>query len=127
MAVHKVGGKNTASLRSENNISNIDYSKIDFLPKNQVLGVWIDEIMPQEEVTASGIILQKKLDTKTARWLYVVKSNVSEVKPGQLVLPVDVVAPYGAVFEEVEHWSCKAEDLTMVADSYNDTLGYVEV
>ena len=126
MAVHKLAGKATASNRSNNDLSKIDYSKIKFIPENQVLGVWTDEIYDRETTLKSGIIIQNTLATQKARWLYVVKSSVDDVAVGSFVLPQDVVEPFGCVIDGVEHFRCHAKDLIMATDSYDNILAYEE-
>lgn len=110
---HKLNGKPTASVRSNNDLSLIDYSNINLRGKDTILFVWYDEVEGEHE-TSSGIILQHTLSKDRPRWGIVVKSNCEDVKEGEFIMPENTSEPFGTVIENVEHWRTTPDKIILV-------------
>jgi co-chaperonin GroES (HSP10) len=121
MAVHKLNGKCTASVRSDNDLDHIDYSKITLFGKQSILFVWSDELEGDEHTNASGIILSNALGKDRPRWGKVVKvGSASGVNVGDWILPESVTEPFGCVIGDVEHWRTTDNQVLLATDDFED-------
>lgn len=120
MAIHKINGKPTASVHSDNDLSHIDYSKIALRGRQTILFVWQDELEPAEHTNHFGFILQNNLSKDKPRWGKVVKATPdSGVNVGEWIMPEDVKEPFGCVIGDVEHWRTVSSKVLLVTDDLN--------